>query len=128
MRVGMRSNEFGNISINTSATKELVSAQISVDHGELAKTIATHLPEMQTRLGSNQAVDLRIDMNGQRQGTGTSSGMSNGSSDHPRESRGQSGSAASSFSSAGLAETTSISGSVPVAADGGRNSRLDITV
>lgn len=129
MRVGMRSNEFGNISINTSATKELVSAQISVDHGELAKVLATHLPEMQTRLGGNQAVDVRIDMSGQGQGTGTSSGMSQSSSDHSRENRSQGSSAASAFSRAGLAESTSsISSSVVAAGGGGLNSRLDVTV
>jgi hypothetical protein len=127
MRVGMRSNEFGNISINTSATKELLSAQISLDHGELAKTLATHLPEMQTRLGNNQAVDVRIDMNGQ--GTGTSSGMSNSSSDHSRDNRSQAGSAASAFSRAGLGEpTSSLSGAVMTAGEGGTSSRLDITV
>jgi hypothetical protein len=129
MRVGMRSNEFGNISINTSVTKGLVSAQISLDHGELAKTLTTHLPEMQTRLGSNQAVDVRIDMNGQGQGTGTSSGMSNGSSDHSRESRGQAGSSGSAFSRAGLAEpASSVSGSVIATGNSGTSSRLDITV
>jgi hypothetical protein len=129
MRVGMRSNEFGNISINTSATKELVSAQISLDHGELAKALATHLPEMQTRLGNNQAVDVRIDMNGQGQGTGTSSGMSNSSSDHSRENRSQAGSAASAFSRAGAGEPmSSISGAVMTAGEGGTSSRLDVTV
>ena len=79
----MRSNDFGNISISTSATRDLISAQISVDHGELARTLAAHLPDMQERLGGNQAMDVRIDMNGQAIGhrSGTSSGMSNGSAD-----------------------------------------------
>ena len=50
MRVGMRSTEFGNISISTSSIRDQVSAQISVEHGELAKTLTAHLPEMQARL------------------------------------------------------------------------------
>jgi hypothetical protein len=105
MRVGMRSNDFGNISINTSATRDLISAQISLDHGELAKALAAHLPEMQARLGGNQAVDVRIDMNGQTtgQGPGTSPGMSNGSADGSRGDRQQKGSATSSQSSDGFA-------------------------
>ena len=84
MRVGMRSTDFGNISISTSATRDLISAQISLDHGELARTIATHLPEMQAKFGGNQTMNVRIDMNGQQptgQSAGTSAGMSNGSAD-----------------------------------------------
>ena len=100
MRVGMRSNDFGNISISTSATRDLISAQISLDHGELARTLAAHLPEMQARLGGNQAMDVRIDMNGQAtgQGAGMSPGMSNGSADGSRGDRQQKGSATSSQS------------------------------
>jgi hypothetical protein len=81
MRVGLRSSDFGNISISTSATRDSISAQISLDHGELARTLAFHLPEMQARLGGAQAMDVRIDMNGQAtgQGTGTAANMSNGS-------------------------------------------------
>ena len=86
MRVGMRSNEFGNISINTSATRDLISAQISLDHGELAKTLATHLPEIQARLGGSQAVEVRIDMNGQATGqnAGTFAGTPDGSAGQSR--------------------------------------------
>ncbi|MGD0938466.1 MAG: hypothetical protein ABR905_02055 [Terracidiphilus sp.] len=89
MRVGMRSNEFGNISISTSAIRDQVSAQISVEHGELAKTLVAHLPEMQARLGSSQPVDVRIDMNGAAtgQGTGNFGGTSNGSAGQPRGDR-----------------------------------------
>jgi hypothetical protein len=50
MQVGMRSNEFGNISISTSATRDLISAQISLDHAELARTLTAHLPEMQAAI------------------------------------------------------------------------------
>jgi hypothetical protein len=94
MRVGMRSSDFGNISISTSATRDLVSAQISLEHSELARTLAVHLPEMQARLGSNnQAMNVRIDLNGQA--PGTSAGMSNGSADGSRGDRQQKGSAPS---------------------------------
>lgn len=60
IRVGMRSNDFGNVSISTMATRNSISAQISLDHADLAKAIAAHLPEVQARLGISQPVDVRI--------------------------------------------------------------------
>jgi hypothetical protein len=131
MRVGMRSNDFGNISISASTTRDLISAQISLDHGELARTLAAHLPEMQARLGGNQAVDVRIDMNGQAmgQGAGSSPGMTNGSPDESRGDRQQKRGATSSQSVDGFAGRGS-----PIAAAGlpsgeGRiDARLDIRV
>jgi hypothetical protein len=130
MRVGMRSTEFGNISISTSSTRDLISAQISLDHGELAKTLAAHLPEIQARLGGNQPMDVRIDMNGASAGqTGTAGGLYNGSADQSRGGRQQAGNADSSSSgnrfagqqlSPGVSEMTT--------SDRGFNARLDIRV
>jgi hypothetical protein len=96
----MRSSEFGNISINTSATRDVVSAQISLDHGELAKALAAHLPEMQARLGGNQPMSVRIDMNGTAtgQGSGNSGGMSNGTAGQSRGGRQEAGYAEASNS------------------------------
>jgi hypothetical protein len=127
MRVGMRSTDFGNISISTSATRDLISAQISLDHGELARTLATHLPEMQARWGGNQAMDVRIDMNGQQTGQshGTSSGMSNGSADGSRGERQQKGSAGSS-QAAGDFAGHGIAIAAPGAPSGEDGARLDI--
>jgi hypothetical protein len=131
MRVGMRSNDFGNISINTSATRDLISAQISLDHGELAKALTAHLPEMQARLGGNQAVDVRIDMNGQTtgQGPGTSPGMSNGSADGSRGNRQQKGSATASQSGDGFAgQRSSIAAAGLPSGESRLDARLDIRV
>jgi hypothetical protein len=129
MRVGMRSNDFGNISISTSATRDLISAQISLDHGELARTLAAHLPEMQARLGGNQAMDVRIDLNGQAigHGPGTSPGMSNGSADGSRGDRQQKGSPPSSQSADSLAGNgSSIAAAVLPSREGRLDARLDI--
>ena len=131
MRVGMRSNEFGNISISTSATRDSISAQISLDHGELAKTLAAHLPEIQARLGSNQPVDVRIDTSGSRGGlgAGTSGSFSDSTSGDSHGSRQQSGSAASSYSGNGFSDRQfSPAASAVTANDGGLNTRLDIRV
>jgi hypothetical protein len=131
MRVGMRSNDFGNISISTSATRNLISAQISLEHGELARTLATHLPEMHARLGGNQAMNVRIDMNGQPSGqsTGTSAGMSNGSADQSHGNRQPKGSATSNQSAEGFAgHLNSIPTAVLPSAEGMLDVRLDIRV
>jgi hypothetical protein len=125
MRVGMRSTDFGNISISTSATRDLISAQISLEHGELARTLATHLPEMQAKFGGNQAMNVRIDMNGQPagQGAGTSAGMSNGSADQSRGDRQQRSSGPSRQSDEGFAGQLN---SIPVAVLPSVESRLDL--
>lgn len=84
MRVGMRSAEFGSISIRTSTTPDRVSAQISLDHGDLARALATHIPEMQAKLaGTGQTSHVQIDLNGRG-----AQGGSNGSSESSREAHG----------------------------------------
>ena len=127
MRVGMRSPEFGNISISTSATRDLVSAQISLEHSELARTLAVHLPEMQERLGNtHQAMNVRIDLNGQ--GTGTSAGISNSSADGSRGDRQQRNSAASTQATNGFGgRVNSVATVTAPTGDGKLNARLDIT-
>jgi hypothetical protein len=130
MRVGMRSTEFGNISISTSSTRDLISAQISLDHGELARTLTAHLPEMQARLGGNQPMDVRIEMNGASAGqTGTTGGMYNGSSDQSRGGRQQAGNADSSSSGNRFTgQQLSPAVSAMATSDRGVNARLDIRV
>ena len=125
MRVGMRSTEFGNISISTSTNRETISAQISLDHGELAKTLTAGLPEMQARLGSNQAVDVRIGMNG----AASSAGMSDGSAGQSQSGRQQPGDSSSSHSSYGVPERqfSSVPAAVAIA-DARSVTRLDIRV
>jgi hypothetical protein len=125
MRVGMRSNDFGNISISTSATRDLISAQISLDHNELARTLATHLPEMQTRLGGTQAMDVRIDVNGL--GGATSAAMSNGSANESHGDRQQKGSASSGHAANGFAEQgRSVAAAMMPSIEGRLDARLDI--
>jgi hypothetical protein len=132
MRVGMRSNDFGNISISTSANRDLISAQISLDHAELARTLAVHLPEMQARLGGDQAMNVRIDMNGQQatgQGAGNSSGMSNGSQDGSRPDRQQKGSTASNQSANRFAvRGSSIAAAGLPSGEGRLDAHIDIRV
>jgi hypothetical protein len=131
IRVGMRTNEFGNISINTSATRNSISAQISVDHGELAKAIAANLPEMQARLGGNQALSVRVDMNGAGigQGTGTFSGMPNDTPDQSRSGGRQEGNPASGYSGSGFADRPfPLAAAAMTTGEDRLNGRLDVRV
>jgi hypothetical protein len=86
---------------------------------------------MQARWGGNQAMDVRIDMNGQAmgQGAGNSPGMSNGSPDQSRGDRQQKGGATSSQSADGFAgRGSSIAAAGLPSGDGRLDARLDIRV
>ena len=82
MSVGIHSTEFGAITIRTAANRDTLVAQISTDHADLAKELAIHLPEIQEKLGTSAPANVRIDFTGTlSQGSDTSGGMSNSSSD-----------------------------------------------
>jgi hypothetical protein len=63
MSVGMRSAEFGKISIRTSLTADSVFAHITLEHEGLAKALATHAPELQAKFGESQIHSVQIEMN-----------------------------------------------------------------
>ena len=63
MRVGMRSAEFGDISIRTSVSQQQLTAQISVDHSELGSAISAHLPSLESKLGSDFGLHASIEVN-----------------------------------------------------------------
>jgi hypothetical protein len=60
MRVGMRSSEFGDISIRTSVSQQQMVAQISTDHGDLGAAISAHIPSVQEKLGSDFGLHASI--------------------------------------------------------------------
>lgn len=62
MRVGLRSTEFGDISIRTSVSQQQMLAQISVDHNDLGKAISEHLPAVQAKLGDNFGLRASIEV------------------------------------------------------------------
>jgi hypothetical protein len=63
MRVGMRSSEFGDISIRTSVSQQQMQTQISVDHNELGTALSAHIPNMQAKLGSEYGLHATIEVN-----------------------------------------------------------------
>jgi hypothetical protein len=109
----------------------------------LAKIISAQLPEMQTRLGSGQTVNVHIDMNstgtgqgagqgagqGSGQGSGTSGNTANSSYDQSRGGGQQASYAASSYESGNIAESQ-LSPVIATAITGyaSGKSRLDIRV
>lgn len=62
MRVGMHSSDFGEISIHTTLSQLQLQTQISVNHSELGSAIATHIPAMQAKLGSEHGVHASIEV------------------------------------------------------------------
>ncbi len=66
IRLGLRSSEFGSISIATSVSSGSLQAQIAVDHtalgGALGRALAVHLPAIEEKLGSSLGVPARIEV------------------------------------------------------------------
>jgi hypothetical protein len=62
MHVGMRSTEFGDISIRTSVSQQQLVAQIAVDHGGLGQAIAAHVSTMQSKLGEESGLQTSIEV------------------------------------------------------------------
>jgi hypothetical protein len=63
MQVGMRSTEFGDISIRTMVSQQQMMTQISVDHGDLSRAIAAHVPAIQAKLGDELGMRASIQVN-----------------------------------------------------------------
>ena len=62
MRVGMRSTEFGDISIRTMVTQQQMQTQISVDHSELVSALTAHIPAVQAKLGADYGLHASIEV------------------------------------------------------------------
>lgn len=77
MRVQMRSEEFGDISIRTSISNQQMQAQISVDHSVLSQTLSTHVPTVQARLGEEYGLHASIEID--HHGAGLRGGSDGGS-------------------------------------------------
>ena len=63
MRVGMRSSEFGDISIRTAITSLQMTTQISVDHRDLGTAISAHVPSLAAKLDSEYGIHASIEVN-----------------------------------------------------------------
>ena len=82
MRVGMHSNEFGDISIRTAVSQQQMQAQISVDHNELGNAISAHIPSVQAKFGNEYGLHATIEVN---QGGASLSNEGERSSQHQQQ-------------------------------------------
>ena len=86
MKLGMQSPEFGNISISTSLIHQTLSAQISIDHSELGRALAVHLPAIEEKIGSAYGVQARVEL---RDSNNSASSGDSGYSNSGQQSREQ---------------------------------------
>jgi hypothetical protein len=83
MNVGMRSSEFGNISIRTSVTPQQMTAQISLDHSDLSQALTSHVSSVQSKLENDYGLHTVIEVN--HQGAASSGESGNSASGEQKE-------------------------------------------
>lgn len=76
MRLGMQSEEFGSMSISTSLSKQVLSAQISTEHAELGRALMVHLPAMEQKLSTAYGVPAKVEVHGGTSSLNTSTDTS----------------------------------------------------
>jgi hypothetical protein len=77
LRVGVHTEQFGNVDIRTSMVRNQFSAQISVERPELGKILAAELPNLQNRLSEQRVPAANITL--ENQASGGSAGFGQGS-------------------------------------------------
>jgi hypothetical protein len=118
-RVGMQSQEFGNIDIRTSVARHMFSAQISVEHSDVAKSLTAQLPGLYHRLADQQVAVGNIVIHGQS--LGTSSGLAQDAQSQSWQPQ--------SHSTGGTTAKLNVEPVLPVMADGINSAgRLDIRI
>ncbi len=136
MRLGMHSAEFGNISISTSVSHQAISAQISLDHSELGRALAVHLPAIEEKLGAAYGLHARVQVRdeGAASRSAADSGQQGGGSQEQaggaRGGQGRSGSVGSPLSEGNAVKVGSIqvAASSPSPAAPAERPRLDIRI
>jgi hypothetical protein len=84
MRVGMRSADFGDISIRASLAQQQMMAQISVNHDELSQAMMAHLSTVQAKIGSDYGLQASVSVHHQGTATaGQGGGQSHQQQQHP---------------------------------------------
>jgi hypothetical protein len=118
MKLGLNSAEFGQISINTSMTRQTMSAQISVDHAELGRMLAVHLPSIEQRLGNAYGLQTRVQIHENNSGT---QGKTNGQDTSQKQGARSTGATQTLEGNAVLAPISAVSRTLDTA-------RLDIRI
>ena len=128
MRVGMHSAEFGSISIATTVTPGGLAAQISLDHADLGRALAAHLPGMEEKLGSSLGLTAKVEV--RDTGTQGSAGGSAGFTGRDTASQSSASQGGAGYSSASGARrpTETLLGAAPaeITMQTGSGSRLSV--
>ncbi len=77
LRVGLHSDEFGNIGIRTSLGHDQLAAQITVERSDLGRALSDQVPALQDKLASEHGVNTKILI--QDHSAGFSGGLDQGS-------------------------------------------------
>jgi hypothetical protein len=78
LRVGIQAGEFGTVDIRTSMSRNQVTAEISVDHGELGRMLAAELPSLQNKLAEHHIPPASLVLQTQTSGSFADSGQRSG--------------------------------------------------
>jgi len=76
--LNLRSAEFGNVAIHTAMSHQRLSAQISLEHGDLGKTLEGAVPTLQSKLSQDHGIEATIEVQQQAQSSNGGGGQSNG--------------------------------------------------
>jgi len=72
LRLGIRTGEFGSVDIRTSMVRNELTAEISVERGELGRILAAELPGLQTRLTEHGGPVTNVTLQNHAAGDSTS--------------------------------------------------------
>ena len=122
MRLGMKSAEFGDISINTSLNRQTLSAQISMEHTALGHALAAHLPAIEEKLSNAYGVQAKVEL--RDNGNSSSAHDSSGAPKQDRQPQGYASSTAASLAAGVIQAPTSS----PYTSSAATTSRLDIRI
>lgn len=73
LHVGFQAGEFGNVDIRTSILRNQVTAEISVERGDLHNMLAVDLPHLKEKLSSHSITETNIVLSNQSSGTSSDS-------------------------------------------------------
>jgi hypothetical protein len=126
MRVGMRSAEFGNVSVSTSVNRESIAAQISFEHMDLGKALTAHLPSIEAKLSSDYGVHAKVEVRDQSMGASADNGRGDGRRGDGNGSSTAGNSHSSSADSAYVEGVDVLAVGSTASAISAENSRLDV--
>ena len=78
LRVGIQAGEFGTVDIRTSMSRNQVTAEIAVEHGELGRMLAAELPSLQSKLAEHHIPPASLVLQTQTSGSFADSGQRSG--------------------------------------------------